>query len=167
MQDKIAELCRQLSLGAYVIGVADHRSHEAFTACSVMQASCNPVLLAASVDPQHASYALIRTARSFSVNVLRKDHPAIARGFGTTSGHVVDRFRNVSWSRGETGAPLLDDAMAWFECELTAVMPAGDHQILLGRVMGGHVAEADAGTMRCPEAENLDGGRRLYQESYF
>lgn len=167
MKDKITELCQQLSLGVYVVGVANQRSHDAFTACSVMQASYNPVLLAVSVNPDHASYPLIRAARSFSVNVLRKDQLDVARHFGTHSGRDLDKLRNVSWTRGESGAPILDAAMAWFECELTAVMPAGDHQIILGRVVGGQLADTEATPMLYAEAGNMDGSRRLYQESYF
>jgi len=167
MDQKIAELCRRLSLGVYVVGVADQRSHDAFTACSVMQASYDPVLLAVSVNPHHASYPLIRAARSFSVNVLRKEQIDVARLFGTHSGRDMDKLRNVSWTSGETGAPILDDAMAWFECELSAVMPAGDHQIILGRVVGGRIADEEAAPMLYAETGNMDGSRRLYHESYF
>lgn len=164
MKNEIAELCRQLSLGAYVVGVADHHSHDAFAACSVMQASREPVLLAVSVNPEHRSYPLIRTAGSFSVNVLRKDQADVAGLFDMRRGHAFDRLRNVSWSRGQTGAPILDDSLAWFECELTAVMPAGDHQILLGRVVNGGIQE----TEDTPVAyAGTADGRRYYQETYF
>lgn len=166
MKSTIADLCRELSLGVYVIGASHGRRHDAFTASSVMQASFEPVLLAVSVNPGHASYPLIRGARHFSINVLRKDQMDMARLFGTHSGHEMDKLRNVSWTTGQTGAPILDDAMAWFECELTAVMPAGDHCLILGRVLGGHVAQDEATPMLYADTGNMDGSRRLYQENY-
>jgi flavin reductase (DIM6/NTAB) family NADH-FMN oxidoreductase RutF len=167
MKNEIAELCRQLSLGVYVVGVADRSNHDAFTACSVMQASYDPVILAVGVNPTHASYPLIRAARRFSINVLRKDQLDVARHFGTHSGRDMDKLRNVSWTSGETGVPLLDDAMAWFECELTAVMPAGDHQIILGRVVGGHISDTHAAPMLYADTGDMDGSRRLYHEANF
>ncbi len=167
MNREIANFCRHLSFGVCVIGVADKRSHDAFTACSVMQASYEPLLLAVSVNPEHSSYPLLRTTRSFSVNVLRKDEPDVTRHFGDGSGLEPDKLKNVSWTRGESGAPILDAAMAWFECELTAVMPAGDHQIVLGRVVGSRIADSEPMAMLYADAERLDGSRRLYQESYF
>jgi flavin reductase (DIM6/NTAB) family NADH-FMN oxidoreductase RutF len=167
MKDAIADLCRELSLGVYVIGASHEGRQDAFTASSVMQASFEPVLLAVSVNPKHASYPLIRGARNFSISVLRRDQMDVARLFGTHSGRDMDKLRNVSWSSGETGAPILDDAMAWFECELTAVMPAGDHCIVLGRVVGGHIVAEDATPMLYADTGNLDGSRRLYRESYF
>lgn len=167
MKNAIADLCRQLSLGVYVIGACHDDRQDAFTASSVMQASFEPLLLAVSIKPAHASYPLMRASRNFSINVLRKDQMDMARHFGTHADRDGERLRNVSWTTGETGAPILDDALAWFECELTAVMPAGDHRIVLGRVVNGHIVDAQASPMLYADTANLDGSRRHYEERYF
>jgi len=99
--------------------------------------------------------------------VLRKDQVDLARHFGTRSGRELDKLRDISWRSGRTGAPILDDAMAWFECELTAVMPAGDHRIVLGRVVDGQVTDASATPLLYLDTGNLDDSERLYREHYF
>jgi flavin reductase (DIM6/NTAB) family NADH-FMN oxidoreductase RutF len=167
MKNEIAEICHRLSLGVYVIGVGDRHRHDAFTAASVMQASYEPLLLAVSINPEHAAYPMVRTARSFTVNVLRKDQLGLARHFGTQSGRDLDKLQAVSWQVGRTGAPILSDAMAWFDCELAAVMPAGDHQIVLGRVIDGELVESDAAPMLYRDTGNMDGSRELYPEHFF
>lgn len=167
MKNAIAELCHQLSLGVYVIGASHNDQQDAFTASSVMQASYEPLLLAVSVNPEHASYPIIRRARNFSINVLRKDQVGLARHFGTRSGRELDKLRNVAWRSGGTGAPILEDAMAWFECELTALMPAGDHQIVLGRVVDGRITDGQADPMLYADTGNLDGSGRFYRERHF
>jgi len=167
MKNAIADLCHQLSLGVYVIGASHKGRHDAFTASSVMQASFQPLLLAVSVNPDHASYPLIRMSRTFAISVLRKDQVDLARHFGTRSGRELDKLRDISWRSGRTGAPILDDAMAWFECELTAVMPAGDHRIVLGRVVDGQVTDASATPLLYLDTGNLDDSERLYREHYF
>ena len=46
-----------------------------------------------------------------------------------------DRFGTTRWLTGETGAPLLLESLAVFECERHAVHEGGDHHILVGRVL--------------------------------
>lgn len=167
MKNAIADLCHQLSLGVYIIGASHKDRHDAFTASSVMLASFQPLLLAVSINPDHASYPLIRSSRTFSVSVLRRDQTNLARHFGAQSGHDLDKLRNVAWRSGTTGAPILDDAMAWFECELSAVMPAGDHRIVLGKVVDGEVADAEGNSLLYSDTGNIDGSARFYREHYF
>ena len=46
-----------------------------------------------------------------------------------------DRFGATPWSRGEAGAPILEDSLGVFECERFAVYDGGDHHILVGQVV--------------------------------
>jgi flavin reductase (DIM6/NTAB) family NADH-FMN oxidoreductase RutF len=68
----IPSLFRQLSLGAYVIGVAHGRRRSAFTAASVMEISYSPLLVLVGVNPEHAAYRLMRGGSSFAVSVLKQ-----------------------------------------------------------------------------------------------
>ena len=45
------------------------------------------------------------------------------------------RFDDVSWRWSESGVPILSEAVAWLDCELSEVLRGGDHSILLGRVV--------------------------------
>jgi flavin reductase (DIM6/NTAB) family NADH-FMN oxidoreductase RutF len=47
----------------------------------------------------------------------------------------VDKFRGVGWRAGETGSPIIHDALAWMDCRIEVIHDAGDHLIVVGRVL--------------------------------
>jgi len=47
-----------------------------------------------------------------------------------------DKFADLDWRAGTTGAPILADALAWIECTLEDELEAGDHTVAIGRVQG-------------------------------
>ena len=160
----ICALFRRLTHGVYVIGVAHGSRRDGFTAAWVVQASFDPLLLAVSVNPKNASHALLRASGSFTVNVLKRGALDVARHFGTRSGRDGDKLAGVSWHPAASGAPVLDDALAYFDCRLTGSLPAGDHELVLGRVVGGAILDADAEPMTYVETADMDGSSALYPE---
>ncbi|RJS47115.1 flavin reductase family protein [Nocardioides cavernaquae] len=83
--------------------------------------------------PAHTSrsWPLMREAGHFCVNVLAEDQADIAGVFASKG---ADKFADVLWRPAESGAPILDGALAYVDCTLEAVHPAGDHDIVVGRV---------------------------------
>jgi flavin reductase (DIM6/NTAB) family NADH-FMN oxidoreductase RutF len=160
--NEIASLFRRLSVGVYVIGVADGERRAAFTAAWVTQVSFDPLLLALSVNPQNASYAILRAGGAFTVNVLERGQLELARRFGTTSSREEDKLAGISWHPAGNGAPVLDDALAHFECELQDRHPAGDHELVIGLVVGGRVLNPDAAPMLYAETGDMDGSSALF-----
>ena len=158
----IEALFRQLTAGVYVVGAAHNEQHDAFTAAWVMQVSYSPLLLAVSINPEHASCPLVKDARAFTVNVLKQGQLEVARAFGTRSGRESDKLAGVRWHPGRSGAPVLDDALAYFDCELTAWHPAGDHELILGRVVDGRVFDPGGVPMMYRETADMDGSSSLY-----
>lgn len=161
----IAALFHRLTQGVYVIGVADGERRDAFTAAWVMQVSFDPLLLGLSINPDNASYPILHSSGSFTVNVLGRGQLALARRFGTRSGRDEDKLAGVPWRPGRRGGPILDEALAWFECELQASIDAGDHQLLLGRVTDGRI-QAQGEPMTYAETGTMDGSSELYPEHF-
>jgi len=120
----LAALFHRLTHGVYVIGVADGERRDAFTAAWVMQASFDPLQLALSINPGNASYPILHSGRSFTVNVLRRGQLALARRFGTRSARDEDKLAGLPWRPAGRGAPILTDALAWLECELEGSLRA-------------------------------------------
>jgi flavin reductase (DIM6/NTAB) family NADH-FMN oxidoreductase RutF len=166
MNQAIVALFRQLTLGVYVIGVADRSKRDAFTASSVMQASYRPLLLSIAINPEHASYALLHSGRTFAISVLGRDQLQQARRFGTASLHEVDKMTGVRWRAGRFGAPILESALGFFDCTVEAEMPAGDHRIVLGRVIDGAVLVPGGIPLYYADTHNLDDSAALYPQSY-
>ena len=160
--NEIAALLRRLSVGVYVIGVTDGERRSAFTAAWVTQVSFDPLLLALSVNPQNASYAILRAGGAFTVNVLERGQLELARRFGTLSSRDVDKLAGIQWHKGKNGAPVLDDALAYVECELQDRHPAGDHELVVGLVVGGRVVRSAAAPMLYAETGDMDGSSAMF-----
>jgi flavin reductase (DIM6/NTAB) family NADH-FMN oxidoreductase RutF len=164
MSESLVALMRSLTLGVYVIGVCDGQKPNAFTACSVMPVSFEPVLLTVAIGRDHASLSMLRASGQFTVNVLKRDQLALARHFGLCSGRDEDKLAQVAWRPGPTGAPLLNDALACLACEVQSSTGAGDHELIVARVMSGTLQDAQASPMTYADTGNMDGSADLYAQ---
>ena len=164
MSGPTAALFQRLTQGVYVIGVAHAETRNAFTAAWVMQASFDPLLLVLSINPDHSSYQLLKEGRSFSVNVLKKHQLDLAEHYGRPG--RTDKLVSTDWTTGRSGLPLLREALAWFECEVISEHPAGDHVLVLGRVIDGKLLDLDAEPMLYRETGSMDGASSLYPTSW-
>jgi flavin reductase (DIM6/NTAB) family NADH-FMN oxidoreductase RutF len=161
----VAELFRRVTTGVYVIGVAEGERRNAFTAAWLTQVSFDPLLLALSVNPEHASYPLLLGGGGFVVNVLRRDQLSLAEAFGTRSGRDMDKLAGIPWHPAPSGAPILTGALAWLDCRLHDRFRAGDHEIILARPIAGELVAPDASSLLYPDTGDLDGSRELYPKS--
>lgn len=164
MRHDIVALFRQLTYGVYVIGVADGEQRNAFTAAWLMQVSFDPLLVTLSINPAHSSYRILTGGKTFSVNVLRDDQIELARRFGTPG--QGNRLATVPWSVKATGAPVLTEALAYLDCELAYTCPAGDHDLVLGRVVDGAILMPDATPLTYRATGDMDGSSLLYPETF-
>jgi flavin reductase (DIM6/NTAB) family NADH-FMN oxidoreductase RutF len=160
--NEMAALFHQLTLGVYIVGVAHAGQRDAFTAAWLMQASFDPLLLAVSVNPANASYPLLRAGGGFAVSVLQKGQLELARHFGTRSARDQDKLAGISWRPGRNGAPILEDALAYFDCELSGSMRSGDHELVLGRVIDGRILASQAQPLVYADTGDMDGSSALY-----
>ena len=104
-------------------------------ATAVCSLSAEPPQLLVCVNRNAATHDLISTTRRFCVNVLSDQHIDIASAF---AGGVDwnQRFEHGAWSTLTTGAPVLTDALAAFDCELQETFASDTHSIFIGRVVG-------------------------------
>jgi flavin reductase (DIM6/NTAB) family NADH-FMN oxidoreductase RutF len=166
MNHRPIDLFRRLTNGVYVVGTAHDGRVNAFTAAWLTQVSFDPLLVALSINPQGASYPMLRDSGVFSVNILHDSQVELAVHFGTVSGRDADKLAGIRWSPGGLGAPVLHDAAAVLECRVTATIPAGDHLVVLGVAISGSVLRGDAVPLRYSDTGNLDGSAALYPPSF-
>jgi flavin reductase (DIM6/NTAB) family NADH-FMN oxidoreductase RutF len=162
---EIAALFHRLSYGVYVVGVAAGGRRDGFTAAWVMQASFDPLLLALSINSSNASYELLHAGGGFTVNVLKQGQLELARCFGTRSGRNEDKLAGIRWRPGRSGAPILEQALAYFDCELSGRHRAGDHELVLGRVVDGRILDPGAAPLTYADTGDMDGSAELYPTS--
>lgn len=164
MSDSIAALFQRLTQGVYVVGVTHKEKRNAFTASWVMQVSFNPLLLALSIDPHHASYRLLKEGRAFSINVLKKGQLDLAKHFARPAS--TDKLAGQQWTPARIGLPLLREALAWFECRLVDEHPAGDHMLILGSVIAGKLLDVEAEALSYRETGAMDGASALFPDVF-
>jgi flavin reductase (DIM6/NTAB) family NADH-FMN oxidoreductase RutF len=114
---------------------------------SFTSASLDPPLVAFFPDHSSSSWPRIAPTGRFCVNILGHDQEAVSRVFAMRGG---DKFATLSWRAAPSGAPILDGVVAWIDCELEAVHPAGDHDVVLGRVRTLDIERTDVDSSRQP-----------------
>lgn len=102
------------------------------TMSSFNSVSVHPPLILFSVDRRAHSLAAMEKAEGYAVNVLSREQEALSNRFARP---LSDKWENVLMTFGHAGAPLLDGALAHFECTSYATYDGGDHVIFVGRVV--------------------------------
>lgn len=103
-----------------------------FTCQSFYSVSIEPVLVSISVMNTSTTYPKIRPSGKFAVNILGGDQSALSNQFARSG---TDKWAGVEWSPSpETGNPILEGAVAWFDCTVYDEYVAGDHTIIFGEV---------------------------------
>lgn len=111
------------------------------TATAFASVSLSPPLVLACLERGADTHDAVRTAGVFSINILADDHEALSRRFaGDDSSR---KFVGVPHHAARTGAPVLDDALAWVDCRVHSAHDAGDHTIFIGHVMAGSARDGD------------------------
>jgi 3-hydroxy-9,10-secoandrosta-1,3,5(10)-triene-9,17-dione monooxygenase reductase component len=94
--------------------------------------SLDPPLVLVCMARTSSTWPKIRPSGAFAVNFLSERQEVVSRRFGGPGG---DRFAGIGWRPGETGSPVFSDALAFVECRIETEHNAGDHVIVVGRVV--------------------------------
>jgi flavin reductase (DIM6/NTAB) family NADH-FMN oxidoreductase RutF len=97
--------------------------------CSV---SLEPPRVLCCVERVAVMHDVIATAPRFAINILSESQESLSRRFAE---QMDDRFDGIGYTRGITGAALLEGILAYLECEVVARFDGGDHTIVLGQVI--------------------------------
>jgi flavin reductase (DIM6/NTAB) family NADH-FMN oxidoreductase RutF len=134
-------------LGHWTSGVAVVTSQSAsagpfgLTASAVTSVSLDPPLVLVCIDRAADSHDSIRAAGSFAVNVLPQSSERTARRFA--SDETAVKFEGIAYRSEVTGAPVLDEALAWVDCRVHHAFDGGDHTIFVGEVLAGDAREGE------------------------
>ena len=127
---------RKIPHGVYIAGVKNGSELNAFTATWFTQVSFTPPLVAMGVKKDSRSFAMIQEGKVFSVNFLDKTQKSVAEHFVKPVKVARNKLGEVRYTIGKTGAPLLEDALAYVECEVREIAnAAGDHAVVIGEVV--------------------------------
>ena len=124
-------------LGHFATGVAiitaiDGGEPVGMACNSFTSVSLEPPLVLFCAAKSSSTWPRIQAAGHFCANFLDEDDEEVCRLFAQKG---ADRFSQVTHRRGASGAPVLDRALAFVDCETVAEHDAGDHLIVVGRVL--------------------------------
>ena len=125
------------TLGHYASGITIVSGIEdgapiGFTCQSFYSVSVDPPLVSFSVMKTSTTYPRIAADGKFAVNVLAHDQRAVSNQFARKG---TDKWAGIDWSPAASGNPVIADTLMWVDCEIWAEHEAGDHLIVIGRVV--------------------------------
>lgn len=123
---------RRFASGITVVTVARDDELHGMTASSFAAVSLQPPLILVSLEKGSRTRELVLEQGSFGVNVLADHQESLARAFSEAGDKPFDDTKH---RLGSTGAPLLEGAIAWLECNISQSVDAGDHDVVIGEVL--------------------------------
>lgn len=100
---------------------------------SFSSVSLEPALVLWSIQNNSECFPAFEKAKTYAINILADDQEAISNAYAKKGSHDLDESH---YYLGKNGTPILRGAVASFECKVWARYPGGDHEILVGEVMG-------------------------------
>ena len=127
------------ALGCFATGITVVTTREpdgrplGVTVNSFASVSLTPPLVSFCLDRGAFSFSGFLDTPFFAINVLGEDQQSISAAFARST--QEDKFVGIPHRSGITGSPLVEDSLCTLECERLQAVDAGDHVILLGRVL--------------------------------
>lgn len=120
---------------AIVSTLDEHSQPVGCTVSSFLSVSLEPPIVAVSLAQTTSTVAHLVSAGRFGISVLSASQGGIAEVFASREVDHAERFAGIRWRHGQTGVPVLDNGLSTLECDIHDVVPAGDHYLILGRVV--------------------------------
>jgi ferric-chelate reductase [NAD(P)H] len=136
----------KVTYGLYIVSSKSNDRLNGFISNSVFQVSAEPNKFAVCCHKNNFTATLIKESNVFSVSVLQKETKSRLIGvFGYKSGRDVNKYENVNYIFGTTGAPVvIDDTLAWFECKVIQTFDVGTHLLFIGEVVSSEIVNPEA-----------------------
>ena len=136
--DQFKYVMRQWTSGVSIVTMQTPEKQHGLTVSGFLSISPEPPLVLISVGQELASDTLLQASGAYAVNFLRDDQSELSDRFAGRLGEV-DRFEGLTTHTAATGAPILDDCLAWLDCRVVATHVVGDHTLFVGEVVAAGV----------------------------
>ena len=118
---------------AVVTTIDEEGQPRGLTSTAFASVSADPPMVLICVDRTSRTLPALTFSSRFVVNLVADLHETVSGRFASKA---EDKFGDLDWSYTDSGLPLLDKySVSWFECDVTSMIEAGDHFILLAQVM--------------------------------
>lgn len=125
--------------GVTIITASGSQGPIGMTANSFASVSLDPALVLWSAARSSGRFEAFADAKHYAIHVLCDEQASTAMDFAKNA----NAFSSTSWHMGDNNVPLIEGALARFECEQHAVHDGGDHAIIVGRVQRATITEGE------------------------
>ncbi len=147
--------------GLYVLGSRDGERRNGMAINFVTQMSFTPKLIGVGIEKDAFTHELVTAGRVFSVNLIAREDRAIIRKFSkpVDVDAEASTLNGFPFHDGFTGAPILDQAVAYVDCEVRDTLDAGEHTFFAGEVVDtGFQRDEDTEILRMEDTRLNYGG---------
>jgi flavin reductase (DIM6/NTAB) family NADH-FMN oxidoreductase RutF len=151
----------KMPYGLYVVGSRSGSNRNLMTLNWASQVSFEPKLVGISVEKDAFTHELIEAGKVFTLNLIPQEERAAVRKFVKpvevdADGRTLNGF---AFHDGRTGAPILDVAAAWVDCEVRQSVDCGGHTFFIGEVVdAGFQADEETPVLRMEDTRMSYGG---------
>jgi flavin reductase (DIM6/NTAB) family NADH-FMN oxidoreductase RutF len=133
----------KVTYGLFVVSTKSDNKLYGYVSNTVFQVTAEPARFAITCSKNNFTSGMIRQSGVFAFSILQQEtRPDIIGTFGYRTGKDTDKFSKFNFMTGKTGSPiLLDDTIAWFECEVEQTIDAGSHFLFIGKVIDAEVID--------------------------
>ena len=135
--DLFKKVAASFASGVTAITTGTNGHYHGMTASAFTSLSLNPPLILVCLDLNSTTLSVIKEHTQFAVNILSRDQEWISQALATRGQHDL---AGIPVKQGYLGLPVIEGALAHFECTLRGEYIEGDHVILVGAVESGGVA---------------------------
>lgn len=120
--------------GVTVVSAHAEGTDAGLTVNAFLSVSLDPPSVLVGLTNDVDTLPVVERSRAFAVSILAADQRDVSDRFARAI-PSAEKFRGVPVHRGVTGAVLIDRALGWLECRVTAILPVHDHRLVVGEVV--------------------------------
>lgn len=128
----------RLAAGVTVVAAAADGQLHGMAATSTSSVSIDPPTILVCLDKNSRTYELVEASRRMCVSILTAEQVDVLDIFAgrRDKENNGERFRDLQWRLTEHGSPLIEDSIAWLDCEVVEIFPGGNsHGIVVAKVL--------------------------------
>ena len=134
-RDTLGQFCS----GVVIATGCNNSKPAGLAAQSFSSLSLDPPLVLICPAKTSTSWPEIRAAGAFCINILGDDQKRVCEVFAQSG---IDKFAEFNWRLSASGSPIIEDVLAYVDCELDREYAAGDHTIAVGRVVEARILDS-------------------------
>ena len=126
------QILGKISTGIYILTTHHKNEINGMIISWVSPISYKPPLIMVAIHPNRYSHHLVEQSGCFALHVVAQDQTGLLDNFKGFDSEA--KFKSIQWTEGKMGCPVLNDCVAYIECEVKETLTPGNHTLFLGEI---------------------------------